>query len=86
LPPPSFHYPIFRTDQHIDLVARLAVNATMTPDNATVLRKSIKPYPLLRSFCTTLPSLTVIDELDANRSASEPLQPAATPKTMPLQG
>jgi hypothetical protein len=38
-----FHVAIFRMDQHIDL-ARLVINATMTSNIATVLRKSIKPH------------------------------------------
>jgi hypothetical protein len=50
--------------------------------NATVLRKSIKPRPSPRPRCTMLPSPTVVDEVDANRSASDPLQPAPAPKTM----
>jgi hypothetical protein len=31
-------------DQHINIV-RLVINTIMTPDNATILRKSINPRP-----------------------------------------
>jgi hypothetical protein len=67
----------FRTDQSTDL-ARLAVNDTTTPDNTTVLHKSIKSRPSPRPCCATPPSLAVVDEVDANRSALEPLQPASS--------
>jgi hypothetical protein len=73
-----FREPIFRTDQCIDL-AGLSVNVT-------ILRKSIKPHPSLRPRYTTTPSLSNIDVVDANRSASKPLQQAPAPKTMPLWG
>jgi hypothetical protein len=35
---------VFRTDQRNDL-AKLVVNATTTPDSATILRKPMKPRP-----------------------------------------
>jgi hypothetical protein len=54
-------------------MARLAVNATMTSYNATILRKSIKPRPSPRPCYATPLSLAVIDVVDANRSASDPL-------------
>jgi hypothetical protein len=75
----------FRTDQSTYL-ARLAVNDTTTPDNTTVLHKSIKSRPSPRPCCATPPSLAVVDEVDANRFALEPLQPASSPKMMLPRG
>jgi hypothetical protein len=39
---------VLRTDQRNDL-AKLVVNATTTPDSATILRKPMKPRPSLRA-------------------------------------
>jgi hypothetical protein len=58
-------------DQHIDL-ARLAINATTTSNNATILHKSIKPRPSPRPCYATRSSLAVVYEVDASRSALEP--------------
>jgi hypothetical protein len=70
-----FHEPIFTMDQRIDL-AILAVNATTTSYSANVLRKSIKPRQLSRPRCARRLILAIINEVDANCFAAEPLQPA----------
>jgi hypothetical protein len=55
-------------------------------DDATTLRETIKPHPTPRPCCTTPSKLVVLDEVDANRYASETLQLAAAPKMMPHEG
>jgi hypothetical protein len=42
-----------------------AVNVTMTPDNASALRDSIKPRPSPNLHCTTPPRHNIIDVLQS---------------------
>jgi hypothetical protein len=62
-----------------------ADNATMTLDSAPPLGKSMSRLTP-RILCATPSRLSVVDEVDANRSISEPLQPKSAPKRMPSRG
>lgn len=56
-----------------------ADDATTAPDSAPTLRESIMSRLTPQIRCATLPRLAIDDEVDENRSAALPLQPASAP-------
>jgi hypothetical protein len=84
-PPPSSTHLLQSIDLCNDL-DRPPVDATMTPDSASTLRKSINIRSTPRPHCAMLPRPSVVDVVEEHCTASGILQLVSTPKTTPTSG